>query len=218
MDELVYRHLQAQRLLARNTVAELALYWPQIDIDNIRGSTAPWLKSIRPVIERGYLTSQYLAAEFYKNYRRQVLPNAEPFVLDVPNPFGAFGVHQPAPRDTQMKIMVSQKVTGPDWVENHTTGQEAYPEKQEILRNGFSKSSGSAIRLVLGGGRGLVLLAVLADPLAMGIQRVVDPQSDCTSCIAAGREPVLKSAGKERMWKAVAGHDFDACGSRPVFT
>lgn len=217
MDEFVRLHQDWQKLLAKSVITELAVLWPLLDIDNLRGTTAPWLKAVRPVIERGWLASQYLAAEFYKNSRRQALPDAEPMEVDVPNPYGAFGFPVSAPKDVQMKILVSQRVTGPAWLENHDTGELSSSQRLEILRSGFSKASGAATRQVLNGGRVLVQLAASADPMAAGVQRVVDERSDCASCQSAAREPALKSAGEKRMWAAVAGHDFCRCTARPVF-
>src|SRR6478609_3063737 len=170
--DLVRQHHAEQKLIARNVVAELSPLWNIIDFYDLKGSSPAWLKAVRPVIERGYLTSQYVAAEFVKNYRRAVLPVAPPLPLSVPNPFGAFGIHNPPPKDTQLRIMISMQVTGPNWLADHTSSGVSPQDAADLMVRGFSKSSGSATRLVLNGGRGMVVLAANADPAARGVVSV----------------------------------------------
>src|SRR5690606_21014685 len=90
-EAIVARHHAEQQLLARNVVAELRPLWGLLDFNDLLGTTADWLRAVRPVIERGFLTSQYVAAQFAREYRQAVLPDAEPLEIDVPNPLGLFG-------------------------------------------------------------------------------------------------------------------------------
>ena len=214
--ELSRRHHEEQKLIARNVVAELDPIWQILKFHDLNKSTGPWLKAARPIIERGYLTSQYVAAEFVKNFRAENFPGEEPLDVEVPNPLGAFGFHPRPDRDTAIRIMVSMKVTGPVWVMQNS--QREWTDEQQIaqvMRDGFSKSTGAAIRLVLNGGRGMVRMMVGADRLARGVVGVADADA-CTSCQFLTR-PVMKSDGVRKMNAVVVGHDFCTCSANPVY-
>lgn len=198
-------------------VAELSPLWLILDFHNLKETTAPWLKAVRPIIEKGYLTSQYVAAEFVKSYRSAVLPVAEPLNVDVPNPFGAFGTVVAADRDTQMRIMVAMKVTGPVWVARNSEPGMKTEKIPEILRNGFSKSAGAATRIVLNGGRGMVRTFLDADEDAKGIQAVADEDS-CQSCRFLAATPLFKTLNTSKQLDAVAvGHDFCTCSAKLIY-
>lgn len=212
---LVSLHHEEQKLIARNVVAELAPLWLILDFHDLRGTTAPWLKAIRPVIERGYLTSQYVAAEFVKNYRRVELPDSDQLEVDVPNPLGTFSDIPIPDRQVQVKIMVSMQVTGPVWMASNSFDGMTYSDMQDIKQRGFSKSTGAATRLVLNGGRGMVRMLVDADEMARGIAGVADDDS-CESCKFLTK-PIMKSDGKRKMNAVAVGHDFCTCSAKPVY-
>jgi hypothetical protein len=172
---------------------------------------------VRPVVERGYLTSQYVAAEFVQSSRSAALPSAPPLELDIPNPLGAFGFHSPADRDTQLRITVSMKVTGPVSVVKGSVPGMGEPEIADLMRTGFNKSAGAAIRLILNGGRGMVRTMTAADQYAEGIQSVAEADA-CASCRFLAETPLYKSVHTSRQMDAVAvGHDFCNCSARPIF-
>lgn len=196
-------------------VAELAPLWNILDFEDLRNTTGPWLKAVRPVIERGYLTSQYVAADFFNKYRSMALPNAEKLEFTVPNPLGAFGFHAPPDKDTAIRIMVSMKVTGPVWLARNTQPDMTEQKVGEVLRGGFSKSTGAAIRLVLNGGRGMVRMMVDADSFARGIAGVADDDS-CDSCRFLTK-PIFKSDGAKKMDAVAVGHDFCTCSAKPIY-
>jgi hypothetical protein len=85
----------------------------------------------------------------------------------------------------------------------------------EIMRKGFSKSTGSVVRLALNGGRGMVRSLVDADPLARGIAGIADPDA-CKSCLFL-TAPIMKSAGKKKMDAVAVGHDFCNCSAKPIY-
>lgn len=213
--ELVDRHHAEQNLIARNVVAELHPLWGILDFYNLRETTAPWLKAVRPVIERGYLTSQYVAAEFVKNLRAQTFPNADPLPIELPNPFGPFGIHQPPDRETQLKITMSMNFTGPSWLIQNTPPDVEEPQVRDLMERGFSKSSGAAIRHTLNGGRGMAVLLAQMDPLAMGVAGVAD-ESSCGSCQFLTK-PILKTDGIRKMQSVAVGHDFCRCSARVIY-
>lgn len=210
MHELVARHHDEQKLIARNVVAELYPLWGLLDFNDLRGSTADWLRAVRPVIERGFLTSQYVALQFAKNYRRALFPDAEPLEYELPNPLGVFGPQLITDRQAQIRIMVSMKVTGPVHVANLMPMEET-----EAMERGFSKSSGAATRLVLNGGRGIIRLLADVDELAIGVVGVADEDS-CESCRFL-TTPILKSAGARKMDAVAVGHDFCRCSAALVY-
>lgn len=211
-DEIVLRHHAAQKLIGRQMISELAPLWEILRFHDLQESTGPWLKTVRPVIERGYLTSQYVAAEFVRNYRAALFPSAEPLAIDLPpNPLGLFGSQMIQDREAQLRIMVSMKVTGPVYV-----AKQMPMEESAAMAQGFSKSSGAATRLVLNGGRGMVRLLADADQLAVGVQSVADEDS-CASCRLLASRPILKTEGTRKMHAVAVGHDYCKCSAQLVY-
>lgn len=211
--EIVVRHHSEQKLIARNVIAELHPLWGLLDFYNLGGSTATWLKASRSVIERGYLASQYVAAEFVKNYRSSVLPHASPLDIQMPSPLGIFGTQAIPDRDTSIRIMVSLKVTGPVYISNLMPMEEP-----EAMAKGFSKMSGAATRLVLNGGRGMVRMLAGADPEAIGVIAVNDDENACESCKFLSSRPMLKVDGDRKMDLVAVGHDFCKCSAAPIYS
>lgn len=209
--EIVARHHEEQRLIVRNMVAELQVLWGILDFHDLNSTTADWLKAVRPVVERGYLTSQYVAARFYNSHRAASLPSAPPMNLDLPNPLGFFGTSMIPDRDTQLRIMVSMKVTGPGHLYKLMPMDEA-----EAMEKAFSKSSGAATRIALNGGRGMVVAAANADPHARGVVGVAGENS-CESCSFLASRPILKTEGLKKMGAVAVGHDFCTCSAAPIF-
>lgn len=212
---LALRHHEEQKLIARNVVAELSPLWLILDFHKLEETTPSWLKATRPIIERGYLISQYVAAEFVKNYRRAELPDANPLQIDIPNPFGAFGFHPKPDRKTSMRIMVSMKVNGPLWVAHNTSPGVTEMKAAELMAGGMSKSAGAAVRLVLNGGRGMVRMLVSADRRARGVVGVADEEA-CANCQFL-TNPILKSDGVRKMDAVAVGHDFCNCSAKPIY-
>jgi len=135
----------------------------------------------------------------------------------VPNPFGAFGIHNPPPKDTQLRIMISMQVTGPNWLADHTSSGVSPQDAADLMVRGFSKSSGSATRLVLNGGRGMVVLAANADPAARGVVSVASELTDCKACLTLASRPIMKTEGERKMRAVAVGHDFCQCSAAPVY-
>jgi hypothetical protein len=214
---LVQRHHEEQKLLARHAVAELAPLWQILDFHDLRKSTPPWLKAVRPVIEKGYLTSQYVAAQFVQSYRSAELPVAEPLGVEVPNPYGVLGLVTPAPKDTQLRIIAAMQATGPAWLAKNSKPGMDVEDIPDLLARGFSKSAGAATRLILNGGRGMVRSLLDVDKQAVGIQAVADDNS-CKSCRYLSVTRLLKGVNTERQLDAVAvGHDFCTCSARLLY-
>lgn len=210
MSELVNRHHHEQKVLAANVIAQLHPLWGLLDFHDLEGTTGDWLKAVRPVVERGILSSQYVAAGFVKSYRASILPHAEPLDFQFPDPVGVFSNASIPDRRTQLAIMVAMKVTGPVSVVHMMPMDE-----QTAMAKGFSKSCGAATRLVLNGGRGMVRLLADHDRYARGVVGVAD-ENACEGC-QAKTVPVLKSAGAKAMDAVAVGHDFCKCSAAIVY-
>ncbi len=196
-------------------VAALAPTWLILDPRNIRGTSAPWLKASRPLVERGFLTSQYVAAEFVKNYRNASLPSEEPLDIQFPNPLGVLSDPVIPDRSVSIRIMVSMQVTGPVWLQNRMSEGMTDEAVAEVSRLGFSKLSGAVTRLVLNGGRGVVRQIVGFDSAARGIAGVASDGS-CSACKFLTK-PIMKSDGDKKMDAVAVGHDFCTCSAKPIY-
>jgi hypothetical protein len=203
--DMVSHHHEEQKHIARSVVIDLHPAWEILDFHDLKRTTAPWLKIARPIVESAFQKSRTVAAEFVKNYRNAELN--DPPEMDFAAP--------PPDRKTSLKIMASMTVTGPVWM-----AQKSFPEMDtklipQIRRDGFSKSTGAVSRLVLNGGRAVVLDLVQADPLAQGIAGVADPDA-CNGCLFL-TNPIMKSAGQKRMAAVSVGHDFCNCSAKPIY-
>jgi len=209
MHPRVARHHQDQHQIARNLIAELHPLWSLLEFHALPETTPRWLLAVRPVVERAYLVSQYTAAQFVQEYRAELFPQADPLGVQVPNPLGAFGSPIAIPDvDTQIRIMVSMRVTGPLHVAHLMPMEE-----QEAMQRGFSKSTGAAIRIALNGGRGMVRMMANIDPLAKGVAAVADEDA-CEMC-APLTKPVPLDSPKADL--VAVGHDACRCSARIVY-
>lgn len=215
MEQLVARHHDEQKLIARNVVAALYPVWEILDFHDLKRTTAPWLKVARPIVEKGYLTSQYVAAEFVKNYRSAAYPGAEALAVELPNPLGALTTPQIPDRQVSIRILASLRVTGPIWLSSQSQPGMSTDAIPQMMRDGFSKSTGAVTRLVLNGGRGMVRTLAGADPLARGVVGIADSDA-CQGCQFLTR-PIMKSAGARKMNAVAVGHDFCTCSAKPVY-
>lgn len=202
--DMVSHHHEEQKHIARSVAIELHPAWEILDFNDLKRTTAPWLKIARPIVERALRKSQNVAVEFVKGYRNSQF-NAPDMDFAAPAP----------DRQTSLKIMASMTVTGPVWM-----AKRSYPGMDlntipRIRRDGFSKSVGAVTRIVLNGGRGMVLNMVLNDPLARGVAAVADPDA-CNGCLFL-TTPIMKSAGIKRMNAVSVGHDFCTCSAKPIY-
>lgn len=210
-------HYESQKNIAKVLVGDLEPLWRILDFHRLRETTAPWLKAVRPVVERGYLTSQFVAAEHYHQVRRIAAPGAPDLEISVPNPLGAFGFHDSADRSTQLRITVAMKVTGPVTVDGKATPGLTDTQIADIMQTGFNKSCGAAVRIALNGGRGMMRTLVEADQQAKGVQAVAADDA-CKSCRFLAETPLFKGIHTAKQLDAVAvGHDWCWCSVTPLF-
>ena len=204
MEHLVSLHHSEQKLIFLSVISQLHPIWEILDPKDLKRTTAPWLKVARPVVAEGHSKSRTVAAEFVKNYRSAVLPDAQP--LDA---------KPQVDKQILLKIVASLRATGPDWVSYRSNPEMDQFRVAEVMRLGFSKNTGAIMRLVLNGGRGAVGSLVKADPLARGIAAVADPEA-CNGCLFL-TTPIMKSAGERRMDAVSVGHDFCNCSAIPIY-
>jgi hypothetical protein len=203
--DMASHHHEEQKHIARSVVIELVPAWEILDFNDLKRTTAPWLKMARPIVESAFRKSQNVAAEFVKSYRNFQL-NGPPD-MDFAAPV--------SDRQMSLKIMASMTVTGPVWMAKRSLPGMDLNTIPQIRRDGFSKSVGAVTRLVLNGGRGVVLDLVQLDPLAKGIAAIADLDA-CNGCQFL-TTPIMKSAGIKRMAAVSVGHDFCNCSAIPVY-
>ena len=203
--DMVSHHHEEQKHIARWAVVELNPVWEILDFHDLKRTTAPWLKIARPIVEDAFQKSQRVAAEFVKNYRNAEVKDPPEMDFTVPG----------LDRRTSLKIMASMTVTGPVWMAKRSSPGMDVNTIPQIRRDGFSKSAGAVTRMVLNGGRGVVLDLVQLDPLARGITAIADPDA-CNGCLFL-TNPIMKTDGKRRMDAVSVGHDFCNCSAKPVY-
>ena len=203
--DMVSHHHEEQKHIARSVVIELHPAWEILDFHDLKRTTAPWLKIVRPIVERAFQKSQSVAAEFVKNYRNVRLGDPQDMGFAAPR----------LDRQTSLKIMASMTVTGPVWMAKRSFPGMDLNTIPQIKRDGFSKSTGAVTRIVLNGGRKVVLDLVLADPLARGVAGIADPDA-CNGCQFL-TAPIMKSDGEKRMAAVSVGHDFCNCSVKPIY-
>lgn len=204
MDLADYHH-DEQKRIARWAVSELLPAWHILDFNRLKETTPAWLKIARPAVERSRLRSSVAAAEFVRRYRSAIHPEAAEMNVEIPE----------LTRAESLKIAASLTVTGPVWMAKQSEPGMSRDDIPQIIRDGFSKSTGAVIRIVLNGGRRMVRDLVMADPLARGIAGVADEDA-CKSCQFLTK-PIMKSAGPKRIRAVSVGHDFCTCSAKPIY-
>jgi len=203
--DMVSHHHEEQKHIARSVVIELHPAWEILDFHDLKRTSTPWLKIARPIVVKAFQKSQNVAVEFVKNYRNAQLGDSQDMDFAAPD----------LDRQTALKIMTSMTVTGPVWMAKKSLPGMDLNTIPQIRRDGFSKSVGAVTRLVLNGGRGVVLDLVQLDPLAKGIAAIADPDA-CNGCQFL-TTPIMKSEGLKRMAAVSVGHDFCTCSAIPVY-
>lgn len=202
--DLTAHHHEEQKHIARTVVLELGQVWLLLDFHNLKETTPPWLKAARPIVESGRMRSAGAAAEYVSSYRANTVEAEE---MDFRPP-------ELTKRD-RLKITASLTVTGPVWLAQHSQPGMEVTDIPDLMRRGFSKVSGSVVRMVLNGGRSMVRDAVMGDSLARGIVAVTD-QDACNGCQFL-TNPIPKSAGAKRINAVAVGHDFCTCSAKPIY-
>lgn len=183
---LTEQHRILQRRLAALTVAQMRQLWRLLDPENLPASSEDWLTATVAMIERNHAASAALSARYFVQFRQTEVRD------------GAFQL-PPAPILNREQATTSLTVTGISRVAEGKTAVDT--------------AAAAAVRLVLNGGRGTLVDAVEADPVALGWIRVTDGDPCAFCALLASRGPTFKSQGSA----GFQAHDSCACTAEPVY-
>lgn len=183
---LTEQHRILQRRLAALTVAQMRQLWRLLDPENLPASSEDWLTATVAMIERNHAASAALSARYFVQFRQTEVRD------------GAFQL-PPAPILDREQATTSLTVTG---ISRVAQGKAA-----------VDTAAAAAVRLVLNGGRGTLVDAVEADPVALGWIRVTDGDPCAFCALLASRGPTFKSRGSA----GFQAHDSCACTAEPVY-
>lgn len=183
---LTEQHRILQRRLAALTVAQMRQLWRLLDPENLPASSEDWLTATVAMIERNHAASAALSARYFVQFRQTEVRD------------GAFQL-PPAPILNREQATTSLTVTG---ISRVAQGKAA-----------VDTAAAAAVRLVLNGGRGTLVDAVEADPVAIGWIRVTDGDPCAFCALLASRGPTFKSQGSA----GFQAHDSCACTAEPVY-
>lgn len=183
---LTEQHRILQRRLAALTVAQMRQLWRLLDPENLPASSEDWLTATVAMIERNHAASAALSARYFVQFRQTEVRD------------GAFQL-PPAPILNREQATTSLTVTGISRVAEGKTAVDT--------------AAAAAVRLVLNGGRGTLVDAVEADPVALGWIRVTDGDPCAFCALLASRGPTFKSRGSA----GFQAHDSCACTAEPVY-
>lgn len=193
---LAESHRRAQSRLAAETANMLRVTWPLLDLTNLDGTEARWLRTTVPIIATQSNRSARMAADYIVAAR----------TLDL----GLDSSYIPVTvRPDPEQIATSLHVTGPVEVRRQTAAGRAL---LEIRRNVFVTMARSGERLALQGGRGSISASVAADARALGWARVGSGKS-CSFCSALiSRGPVYGEQSAD-----FDAHDGCHCSAQAVY-
>lgn len=183
---LTEQHRILQRRLAALTVAQMRQLWRLLDPENLPASSEDWLTATVAMIERNHAASAALSARYFVQFRQTEVRD------------GAFQL-PPAPILNREQATTSLTVTGISRVAEGKTAVDT--------------AAAAAVRLALNGGRGMLVDAVEADPVALGWIRVTDGDPCAFCALLASRGPTFKSRGSA----GFQAHDSCACTAEPVY-
>lgn len=195
---LTEAHRLAQARLGAQTVAAVLAAWPLLDLDNLDGSLAGWLRVVAPVVQAQRRTSARLAANYLTTFR----------ALELGVDVGPIVPTLAETVDTKT-LTTSLLVTGPVAVKAALARRVTLAQAADIAR---SRSSAAAMRHALGGGRDTIAGTVGGDRRALGWARATSGKTCHFCAMLAGRGPVYseQTVGFE-------AHDGCACTAEPVY-
>lgn len=189
----VYRR---QTLVLRAaTIRDLHRLWPALDWTRLDETYPAWVAAVSTLVARDRLTAAGLATAYLRAIRMsRDVPGAPAIVLPEAAPAA--------------QVATSLRVT--TLVAAKRAASAGLGEKAAMAQ-AFVQSSGAATRLVLDAGRETVRLSTLADPRAVGWQRV--GVGRCDFCrMLLDRGAVYSEATAD-----FAAHDHCTCSAEPVY-
>lgn len=201
---LAEKHAEDQDAVANNLVASLALLWNTVDFYRLDETTIQFVEQAAPEVERAYLQSQRLTANFYTNTRFAQLPTAEPLPVTVPDvelPFGVVAARF-TPPTTSPSSETPLDLTPPDLAdikrgllaESNFAVKAATPggSPDVIMHNAEVNTAGASVTRAMNGGRNASSHAVLRDRRVLGYARFTDGDPCYFCAMLAARGAVYK--------------------------
>lgn len=189
----VYRR---QSLALRSaTIRDLLRLWPALDWRRLEATYPAWFTAVAALIARDRATASGLASSYVRAFRlSQDVPGPPTIVLAPPAPAA--------------QVATSMRVTTLVAAKRATA---AGLGAREAMAQAFVQSAGAAGRLVLDAGRETVRRSTLADPQAVGWQRVGIGRCDfCRMLLGRGAVYSEETADFQ-------AHDHCTCSAEPVF-
>lgn len=192
---LAEAHRLAQHRLGIQTVALWSRLFPLLDLTNLDGTTERWIRLAAPAVQQLHVRSAGLAADYLGTARS----------LDVSDT----GFVPIRAVSSMEQIVASLRVSGPVTAKAFTA--DGVPLSR-LRRSVFSSSSGTAMRLVLQGGRDTITGTVAADPRAVGWTRTTSGRPCAFCAMLASRGPVYSEQTVR-----FRAHGKCSCGAMAVY-
>ncbi len=193
---LTEAHRLAQTRLGAETVRLMLATFPMLDLDDLDGSFAAWLRVVTPLVQAQRSASARMAGSYLLAYRTVELgvraPAVSPLLAEV------------APVEA---LATSMLVTGPISIRSNLARQVPAHRALDIAH---ARTAAAAMRHALNGGRQTITDTVALDQAATGWARVTSGNA-CKFCsMLAGRGAVYseQSVGFE-------AHDGCSCSAEP---
>lgn len=195
---LTRAHAASQVQLSRQTMAEALQVFDLLDVEDLDGSEARWLRAMTDLVTRRYAISQEAALRYLLAFRGVELGGTLAPVLAQPL--------------VAEQVVTSLRVVGPYTVKR-LVAEGLAPDKAKSVA--LTRTLGAASRLAQSGGRRALDTNIQADSRALGYQRVTASGACAFCALLAGRGPVYKterSAGEGHRY-----HDHCHCQVEPVY-
>lgn len=195
--ELTRIHRRQQQAVRAQTLRELAVLYPALDLDELDASWPVFAVAVGALVARQRRRSAGVASAYLRAMR---LAHG----LD-----GAAGIRLAEPVAAD-RLATSLHATSVGAAKRATA---AGLQGVAVRETAFVQSSGAVARHVLDGGRETVMRSTAAMPDAKGWHRVASP-SACTFCrTLAGRDELYRSEASGDF----GSHDHCGCDAEPVF-
>lgn len=194
---LTERHRRLQLVISAAVLRDLLRLWGTVDPRDLAATIAPFTRAGATLVRSGRRASALAASRYYVDFRRMegVPGTAVVTLADGPEP----AVLEGNLRGAGLKGIQTARAAG--------------RSPEEAAQNGFVKLAGSASSLVLGGGRAVLLDALMGDREAHGWQRVTDG-APCAFCrMVASRGLIAKDEGAA----GFKAHGHCGCTAEPYF-
>lgn len=200
---LAQRHARDQEEIAAQLAVALFPLWTMVKFQDLSGSMPAWLASVLPRIKTAYTQSQRVSAIFAQNVRFASLPLETPLPISVPDverPHGlSVGAFDMPDLGTEKLFSVSdafdtERVSTSLIIQaDYNTKKQMPGPEQELMDNALVRSSGTAVKEVVNGSRGVINNINLRDKRTIGYARVTDSDPCAFCALLASRGAVYTS-------------------------